>query len=119
MYPHRIRLRGPWECESLTGKVRHKRHFGRPGRLDEHERVWLTISGSDATAEVWLNGQHLGWSVEETKYFECDVTGRLLHGNDLTVETAAANGNAGARGEVSLEIRCTAFLRAVRISGTR
>jgi len=83
MYPHRIRLRGPWECEPLarfvvsadgrketstvdlpasrkmtmpcrwsegglknfSGRVRFRRHFGYPGRIDENERVWLTFAG--------------------------------------------------------------------------
>src|SRR5262245_97069 len=67
MYPHRIRLRGPWECQPLApdgppprrvtlpcrwadgglgdfrGPVRFRRRFGYPGRLDAHERVWLTF----------------------------------------------------------------------------
>src|SRR6266849_10307562 len=96
MYPHRIRLRGPWECEPLAriapdehgqtgrdslpppcrmtmpcrwsegglenfaGRVRFRRRFGYPGRIDAHERVWLTFAGIGGTAEVWLNGQHLG-----------------------------------------------------------
>ena len=71
MYPHRIRLRGPWDCEPLArlapgasdgalpppgrmtlpcrwaeggltdfaGRVRFRRRFGYPGRIDAHERV--------------------------------------------------------------------------------
>src|SRR5579864_6240669 len=98
IYPHRIRLRGPWECEPLArfvaradggmdtvtaglpvkrrvlmpcrwgaaalhdfaGQVRFRRRFGYPGRLDPHERVWLTFGGVDQSAQVTLNGQFLG-----------------------------------------------------------
>ena len=71
-YPHRIRLRGPWECEPLergrparppprrmtlpcrwadgglkdfSGRVRFRRRFGYPGQIDAYERVWLTVAG--------------------------------------------------------------------------
>src|SRR5437870_13868595 len=90
MYPHRIRLRGPWEYEPLArlgpncndlppwgrmtlpchwkegglagfaGRVRFLRRFHWPGRIDSHERVWLTFAGVTKTAEVWLNGVFLG-----------------------------------------------------------
>src|SRR6266581_1383182 len=91
MYPHRIRLRGPWEYEALApaagdqplplpapgrmtmpcawgdgplagfaGRVRFRRRFGYPGRLDAHERVWLTFAGASDRAAVSLNGTPLG-----------------------------------------------------------
>src|SRR5260370_35259247 len=119
MYPHRIRLRGPWECEPLarfvigtdgrketvttnlpaplrmtmprrwseaglndfSGRVRFCRHFGYPGRLDEHERVWLTFAGVDATAEIWLNGQFLG-RLEGSRPFHFEVSKLLGNHND-------------------------------------
>src|SRR5437588_9857690 len=62
MYPHRIRLRGPWQAEPLDppgqprrvtlparlgecklGEFRHvrfRRRFGRPRLLDAQEHVW-------------------------------------------------------------------------------
>src|SRR5438034_10858046 len=85
IYPHRIRLRGPWECEPLAaragtplpgrrrvtmpgrwgelglpgfaGMVRFLRKFGYPGRIDDYERMWLTCEGLEGTAEVVLNEQ--------------------------------------------------------------
>src|SRR6516162_1600298 len=91
MYPHRIRLRGPWECEPLrqqggnaeqalpppfrmtmpcrwsegglpdfSGRVRFRRSFGYPGRIDTHERVWLTFAGIGGEAEIRLNDHLLG-----------------------------------------------------------
>ena len=66
-YPHRMRLRGPWDCTPLTAvpgqtlppprrvvmpcawaearlagravRARFTRRFGYPGRIDEHERA--------------------------------------------------------------------------------
>jgi hypothetical protein len=142
MYPHRIRLRGPWECEPLAradggplpppgrmtmpccwvdgglpgfvGRVRFRRRFGYPGRIDTHERVWLTFAGARAVAEVWLNGQLLGRH-EGPGPFEFEVTNLLRPRNELTVEVEASDLCGGLWGEVALEVRCTAFLRAVRV----
>ena len=141
MYPHRIRLRGPWECEPLAragggplpppcrmtmpcrwgdgglpgfaGRARFRRRFGYPGRIDTYERVWLTFAGVDGVAEVWLNGTRLGRH-EGPGPFEFVVTALLRPRNELTVEVEAAGGDGGLWGEVALEVRCTAFLRAVR-----
>lgn len=145
MYPHRIRLRGPWECEPLArpadspdvaplppkltmtlpcrwgagglegfaGKVRYQRRFGWPGRLDAHEHVWLTCSGVEAAAEVWLNGSHVGrWEAAGASEFE--VTSLLRVRNQLTVEVEAAGDYGGLWSEVALEVRGPAYLRAVR-----
>src|SRR5690349_7428873 len=98
MYPHRIRLNGPWEVEPIArrvraadgtaqvvegllpparrmtmpcrwdegglgdfaGRVRFRRRFGYPGRIDPYERVWLTFDGVAGSADVSLNGQALG-----------------------------------------------------------
>src|SRR5215468_4618580 len=100
MYPHRIRLRGPWEYQPLArtppaagpvppggrmslpcrwdegglrdfaGRVRYVRRFGQPRQIDAHEHVWLTFGGVDGTAEVWLNGQFLGRHENRAEPFE-------------------------------------------------
>jgi len=136
MYPHRIRLRGPWDYEPLAraarsdeplpprgrmtmpgrwgegglgefaGRVRFRRRFGWPGRIDAHERVWLTFAGAEAVAEVWLNGRCLGRH-EGPGSFEFDVTGLLQLRNDLNVEVEAPGGSGGLWGEVALEVRGT------------
>ncbi|HEV3255599.1 MAG TPA: hypothetical protein VG013_01840 [Gemmataceae bacterium] len=136
MYPHRIRLRGPWDYEPLArtvtsdeplplkgrvtmparedegglanfaGRVRFRRRFGWPARIDVHERVWLTFAGVEAVADVWLNGQSLGRH-EGSGPCEFDVTALLQIRNELTVEVEAASGS-GLSGEVALEVRDTA-----------
>jgi hypothetical protein len=144
MYPHRIRLRGPWECEPLArmmvhsggrvetvtgplppgcrmtmpcrwsegglgdfaGRVRFRRRFGYPGRIDAHERVWLTFAGVDAVAEVQLNGHFLGRH-EGADPFEFEVTALLQSRNELVVDVEAPAGNGGLWGEVVMEIRCS------------
>jgi hypothetical protein len=142
VYPHRIRLRGPWECEPLArsdggplppprrmtlpcrwgeaglpdfaGRVRFRRRFGYPGRIDTYERVWLTFAGVEGTAAAWLNGQLLG-PQEGTGPFEFEVTSLLGQRNELMVEVDAPGGDGGLWGEVALEVRCTAYLRGGRV----
>jgi hypothetical protein len=142
MYPHRIRLRGPWTCEPLerrppspepppapftmtlpcrwadgglrdfAGRVRFRRRFGYPGRIDAHERVWLTVAGVGDRAAVALNGSALGTCAAEP--CEWDVTALLRPRNELVVDAEMTAEGGGLWGEVALEVRCTAYLRGVR-----
>jgi beta-galactosidase/beta-glucuronidase len=143
MYPHRIRLRGPWECEPLAqfviradgrkeilttnlparrrmtmpcrwseggledfaGRIRFRRHFGYPGRIDENEQVWLTFAGVEGTSEIWLNGQFLSRHEGHVNSFEFDVTKVLQDRNDLRVEVESDTTAGGLYGEVAMEIR--------------
>jgi hypothetical protein len=142
MYPHRIRLRGPWECEPLAragpddlppprrmtlpcrwaeggladfaGCVRLTRRFGYPGRIDEHERVWLTAAAVDAVAELTINGTPIGRFTAEDGPFEAEVTRLLQSRNELTV-TVEGGIHGGLWGEVALEVRCLAFLRNIHV----
>src|SRR5262249_18692589 len=112
MYPHRIRLRGPWECEpAAAGRGRCRRRFGYPGRIDSYERVWLTFTGVKGSAEVWLNGQSLG---RGENAFAFEVTALLQPRNELLLEVEVAEGGS-LWGEAALEVRCTAYLRDVRV----
>jgi beta-galactosidase/beta-glucuronidase len=142
MYPHRIRLRGPWECEPLarfvigmdgrkeeittdlppprhmtmpcrwsegglsdfSGRVRFRRHFGYPGRIDDNERVWLTFAGVENKAEIWLNGQFLGRQ-EGARPSDFEVTKLLGIRNELRVEVESEAETGGLWGEVAMEIR--------------
>jgi hypothetical protein len=130
MYPHRIRLRGPWECEVLdqagepaapparvvlpgapgvTGCVRFRRRFGYPGRIDAHERVWLVFEGTAAALRLAVNGTPLG---SVSGHVEADVTGLLAARNEVTAETELSPG-ASPWDECLLEVRCTAYLRGL------
>ncbi len=116
MYPHRIRLRGPWQCEpssAFGGGVRFRRRFGMPRRLDPDEVVWLTFADMDTVALVTLNGRFLGRHEQGSAPFEFDITELLRERNELLVDVEGVSGNDGRRGEVALEVRATAFLRRV------
>ncbi|NBO93607.1 MAG: hypothetical protein EBV06_15045 [Planctomycetia bacterium] len=117
MYPHRIRLRGPWQwiqgtasgslvlpgsLEGIIGQVKYRRRFGYPGTIDAHERVWLLLD----RGVVSLNGESLG----EGRAFE--ITSRLRPRNELVIET-----DSFTPGEVSLEIRAAAYLADVVYRG--
>ena len=116
MYPHRIRLRGPWECQPLStartaaGESRFRRRFGYPGRIDAHERVWLTFAGIAGAAEVRLNDCLLGRH-EGPAAFEFEVTPLLRPRNELVLDVEGTRDQGGWRGDAALEVRCTAFLR--------
>jgi hypothetical protein len=152
MYPHRIRLRGPWDCEPLarlefdahgsarevdgplpekrhmtipcrwgegglgdfSGRVRFRRRFGWLANIAPHERVWLTFGGVDGSAETCVNGCLLGTHGATPAPFEFEVSSLLQPRNELTVVVEAPGGSGGLWGEVALEVRCSAYLRAVR-----
>ena len=134
-YPHRIRLRGPWEYEVLrgaagrgkltmpaplsatpladhAGPVRFSRRFGYPGHIDPGERVWLLIEGLAAPATVTLNGADLGTATDNGAF---DVTALLGPRNELTIERPIAPGQGLPWTEVYLEVRRTAYLRDVSV----
>jgi hypothetical protein len=98
----------------FAGRVRFRRRFGFPGRLDAFERVWLTFEGADARAEVWLNSQFLGRHDGAQEPFEFEVTSLLRVRNELIVEVEGSEKTGGLWGEVALEVRCSAYLRGVR-----
>ena len=142
MYPHRIRLRGPWECEPLAsfsgqpippprrvtlpcrwcegglseiaGRVRLRRRFGCPSNLDSSERVWLTFAGLESNAAISLNEQALDTPPAAANGLELDVTDLLGMRNELIVEVDRPSTDE-LWGEVALEVRRTAYLRNVRI----
>jgi hypothetical protein len=98
----------------FSGRVRFRRRFGYPGRIDEWERVWLTFAGVSDRATVRLNGAHLGECAGDGP-FEFEATRLLQARNDLVVDVEGAAETGGLWGETALEVRCTAFLRGVRV----
>jgi hypothetical protein len=90
--------------------MRFRRRFGWTARLEAHERVWLTFAGTSGTAEVWLNGQRLGPHERASEPFEFEVARLLRARNELVLEVESES----VRGEVAVEVRCTAYLRQVR-----
>jgi hypothetical protein len=54
---HSIRLRDPWQCESLEGgALRWSRVFHRPTGLEPDDSLCLVISGLPPEAQVTVNG---------------------------------------------------------------
>jgi hypothetical protein len=133
MYPHRIRLRGPWEAEPLDppGTVRRidmparlgdcglggcrrvllRRRFGRPRQLDEHERVWLVGEGLSGTAEIRLNDDPIGTCSGGP--FAIAVNAHIADRNVLDIDLVVAGADDGLCGDVAVEIRCRAYLSTV------
>jgi hypothetical protein len=135
MYPHRIRLRGPWEYEVLDvpgggapsagrvtmpclrwegpmGHVRLRRRFGYPGQVDSYERVWVVFDGLASSVQLSVNGTDLGM---HSVTAEVDVTQLLGARNELTLEIPDMAPGKGLWDEAALEVRCTAYLRNVQV----
>lgn len=137
MFPHRIRLNGPWQLQPVAregqpthepvrvahpcrwadaglvgfaGTVRHVRRFGKPGILNPGEHVWLTGEDVAGSADVSLNGVLLG---TVSGPFEFPVTPLLFPRNEIVIAVTAASDSGGLPGEVALEIRASAWLRGV------
>lgn len=135
MYPHRIRLRGPWECKpagleprrvtmpcrwadaglaGFRGVARFTRKFGYPGKADpEFEHLWLTCDGCTVCIEVYLNGKLLAEKPAET--FAFDITSLMAERNQLEIAIDGQSDDAGLWGEIALEIRKDAYLANVRL----
>ena len=129
MYPHPIRLRGPWECRpargaarrvtmpchwadvDATGRVPFARRFGYPGRIDDFERVWLVGEGLTGAATVALNDQPLGTTAPGD--FEFDATPLLAARNHLEIAIDRHAEAARPWNDVGLVIRCAAYLHGV------
>lgn len=98
----------------FIGQMQCVRKFGWPGRLDSWERVWLIGSGVREEAALHLNGEFLGLH-RGAQPFEFDVTRLLRVRNELVVQVDSADKEGGLTGEIALEVRCTAWLRQVRL----
>ena len=137
MYPHRINLRGPWQCETLdtalpkrvhrvnmpcrwadtplndcSGRIRCQRRFHWQKPLDAKERLFLVVGAADYRAEVTLNGQFLGKHEGAFDPFEFEITHLVQASNDLSIEV---DSQGGLWGTVFLEVRRECFLHHVNI----
>lgn len=116
VYPHRIRLRGPWTCESFDSGVRCRRRFHFPSQLDLHERLWLTFCELAGAVAVELNTQQIGRWDASAGPFEVEVTPLIRVSNQLVLDIELARASEQPWGEVALEVRASAYLRAVSCS---
>jgi hypothetical protein len=142
MYPHRIRLRGPWQAEpaghsdagdglpartvtlpcrwadvalGFTGAVVFRRRFGLPRQIDEWERVWLTCERVEGRSDWRLNDAEVAATAALEGSWEAEVTTLLRDRNELVVRVEGDERDSGLYGEVALEVRCRAYLRGVRV----
>ena len=138
MYPHRIRLLGPWDFEVLSGakvspdaplrgrvtmpstiadaglpgfsgSVRFSRRFGMPRSHDADEHYWLVFDATADFIEVMLNKFPLGEFAGRGP-FAVEVTGSLLEHNLLEVTVQTTRDRDGLTGETALEIRRASYL---------
>jgi hypothetical protein len=130
MYPHVIRLRGPWECVPVEapaseplrvtppcdvrevlgadyrGRVLFRRSFHAPVALVANESLWLVIESVGGPARVTLDGTPLG-EIAAGEAWDCDITSRQRQSMQVTVELTVGdeNGIGPTLGAVRLEVR--------------
>ena len=112
--PHVIRLRGPWECSSSTGKatlawpqlpegaaggeITLLRRFGCPTGISPADRVELVFADLPPLSAVTLNDVPL--PPDEVRF----PLSSLLPRNELKLTLAAEGASLAAEAEVRLEI---------------
>lgn len=139
VYPHRIRLRGPWDCTPLDpelqprrvtmpagwvaaeltgyrGQACFTRRFGYPGRIDEGEHVWLLGEALRGCRSVMLNGRLL--TDRAGASFAFDVTAFLAERNLLEIVLEGESDDVGLWGDIVLEIRRNAYLADLAVKRT-
>src|SRR5437762_7953506 len=144
MYPHRIRLRGPWTCEPL-----YRRQGGQTSAVHLPPPFRMTMPGRwsdgglhdfrgcvrcvrrfgypgriDEWERVWLTFAGVegeaaavlnGQALGQfAQPAEFDVTPLLQTRNTLAVAVDCQGDGGGLLGEVALEVGATAYLRGVR-----
>jgi hypothetical protein len=148
MYPHRIRLRGPWEIEPLAlpgaatgqgGVESSPRRVTLPARWGDmglpaiasvvrFRRAFGLPRRIDNFERVWLTGAAgaSAWRLNGEPLgtatggnAEFEVTRLLRERNELVVEVEAPADAGSLWGDVALEVRCRAYLRGVRASSHR
>src|SRR5262245_39757194 len=106
LLPHRIRLRGPWEHDSLANCF--SRRFHQPTGLTAATRVWLVIDECTASAQIVLNGNEIGAAIC-SRPARFDITADLQPNNLLAItltdpQSAAKSPHGSPIGLVELEI---------------
>jgi hypothetical protein len=127
MYPHRIRLRGPWTLKTAAGAIASVnvnpestldptlsaiklcRRFSWLQQLQAHERLWLVLERSAVTGGM-LNNKALELAAVAEGHQECEVTSLTRRSNQLWLEIAPGESQR-AFPQVALEVRCRTFLR--------
>jgi len=101
---HTIRLREPWQQETLVdGVVRWSRCFNWPTRLLPNETLWLIVSPLPGGTDVWLNGQPLG-SAPQQPAGRFDTTSLATDRNLLVIHLPGTSGDDTFPLDVRLEI---------------
>lgn len=110
MYPHQIRLHGPWRWRTPDGgrgeariealgsaaglpanwaDVELHRAFHWIAAIQPHERIVLEVDGCVGFAQFRLNGVRLGVSQNPFARFRADVTRLLAPRNELSIALSA------------------------------
>jgi hypothetical protein len=106
LLPHRIRLRGPWDCDPQ--RQCFTRRFHQPTGLTAETQVWLVIDQASAAARIELNGTTLG-QAHVGQAIRWEITADMKPHNLLAITftdppPVTTNPTDDLIGQVSLEI---------------
>ncbi len=68
----------------------YRRHYTPPPEFVD-KRLWLQFDGVNTTADVWVNGVHLGQHRGGYATFRFDATGTLVPGRDNVIAVKVSN----------------------------
>lgn len=85
------------EGHNISGVAWYKKQFSVPDEF-KNKRITLKFSGVDYTADVWLNGRHIGFHEGYFQPFSFDITDAVVFGkaNILAVKVASPLEEPGA-----------------------
>ena len=96
---HTIRLRHPWQCETVAGRAEWSRSFNWPPDNDEVTAIFLVIEPWPPEATVTLNSEPLDESVSPGRFA---VTAMIRDSNRLQISLPAEH---VAQEQFPLEVR--------------
>ena len=108
---YRIRLRDPWQREPLSHSVRFHRTFHRPTGLEPTTQIELVLDQVHVAGDLYLNGNHLGSFVPDSKPVRFRPLGSLELLNSL--EVIAKTGKMRISGKTRLSVQQLKSLECV------
>lgn len=109
-FDKQLTVPGAWQAQGIgrpdgynktqyLGTAWYKRKFDLPAGQDDRSprRYWLKVGAVNPSADIWVNGQPVGYIRQPGQPARFDITAAILPGrpNDLTIRVAEINRGLG------------------------